>query len=426
MRAVLFFAVAAGFLLAAGSGPAADALPEGLPPSLRDFMRRVEVARTQIPDIIRCAEAAAARKAAHPEALLNIPYSRQPSFAEELLNRSGGLAEALPSEERPKLMTADDIVLLSIRSWQTNGAAGAAYLEECRGKGWMTIVFASQAGRPENLAADFFVDNGAATGEEADAAVNAAANALTGWLWVCEYASALTRLGRHPGILQSITTAGSSVHNAVYQNRQTRHRNYPCETAVPAGDLARIYLQRVDRLMADLSGPVTQAQIARAAGLMADRIRSGGRVFVSTSTHIMLSEMDKNTRTPWTALHTLRTMSKTLEKHVKPGDLFFWLSFNGVSIWSYPDAVGPSRMYLDYIQPLREARVDLITCFSRDPLHPENNGADALAHIEQNWDFGDAEVPVPFPPGRMAPVSGLYQALLYRMLDDAASARLAE
>ncbi len=383
-----------------------------------DFKRRVEVSAVQLPRIVAAAEAAAARKAENPEALLNITYHRQPSFAEEMLNRSGGLAGALPSEERSAWITDDDIVVFSVRSWEKNGQVARDYLRECREKGWMILLFASQAGRPDDLEVDFFIDNGASSGGEQDAAVNSIANALNGWLWVCEYTAALTRQGRHPGILQSITTAGSRAHNRVYQDRRTRHHTYPIAVRVPAGDLARIYLRRVERMLRDLSGAETADQLETAARIIADRIKKGGKVFVSTNTHIMLSEMDKNNKTPWTALNTLRRMEDVLQKHTQPGDLFFWLGFNGVSIWSYPRDDAPSQLYIDYDRPLREAGLDLIVCCAHDPLHPDNNGQGALAHIEQNWEFGDAVVPVPFPPGRIAPVSGLYQGLLYRMLDE--------
>lgn len=409
-------------LLLAAACFAAEA-PAG-PPSLRDFTGRVEVAKAQVPLIIKATEAAAARKVAHPEALLDITYGLQSSFAEELLNRSGGLAEALPTEERPGKVTDNDIVVFSIRSWEADGEKGLAYLKDCRKKGWMIILFASNAGKPADLEVDWFIDNGAKTGTEADAAVNSAANALNGWLWVCEYSAALTRLGKYPGILQSITTAGSIPFDHPLQT-QTRNINlYPCTTAVPAGDLSRIYLQRVERLLADLSSPDTQGQIDRAAAIIAGRLKDGKKVFVSTNTHIMLGEMDKNCQTPWTPLVTLRNMKEALEKNTQPGDLFFWLSFNGVSIWYYPDATAPSTLYIDYDTPLRASKVDLITCFARDPLHPDNNGDYAVAHIEQNWQFGDSEVPVPFPPGRIAPISGLYHSMLYRMLDDMASAKL--
>ena len=425
IRRVMFrlFAV---FVLPVLTGVCFAAPPvKSLPPSLRDFIGRVDVARAQMSTIIEAAEAAAARKTAHPEALMDITYSLQSSFAEEMLNRSGGLAEALPTEERPQQVTGNDIVVFSIRSWEANGEKGLAYLRDCRKKGWMIILFASSSGRPADLDVDWFIDNGAKTGSEADAAVNSMANALNGWLWVCEYAAALTRHGMYPAILQSITTAGSASFDRAHQNPRTRNLNtFPCETAIPAGDLSRIYLQRVDRMIDDLSGPVTRDQVSRAADIIASRLRNGKKVFVSTNTHIMLNEMDKDNKTSWTPLFTLRNMGEVLAKQTKPGDLFFWLSFNGVSIWFYPDDASPSRLYIDYDTPLRASKVDLITCFSRDPLHPQNNGQGALAHIAQNWDFGDSEIPIPFPPGRMAPVSGLYQGLLYRMLDDAASARL--
>ncbi len=410
-------------LVSPGIAPSQD-LPARSAPALLDFIHRADIAEAQLGLIIKAAEAAAARKVENPEALLNLTYRRQSSFAEELLNRSGGLAGALPSEERSALVTDNDIVVFSVRSWEKNGETAMEYLRECREKGWMIILFASHAGRPDDLDVDFFIDNGARSGDEDDAAVNSIANALNGWLWVCEYVSALTRHGRHPGILQSITTAGSRAHNQRYQNRQTRHHIYPIDVAVPAGDLSRIYLRRVDRLIQDLSGEETGKQIERAAGIIAKRLQQGDEVFVSTSTHIMLNEMDKNHKTPWTVLHTLRRMESVLDRHTQPGDLFFWLSFNGVSILAYRDDDGPTRLWINYDEPLREAELDLITCFARDPLHPQNNGHGALAHIEQNWEFGDAVVPVPFPPGRIAPVSGLYQGLIYRMLDEVTFAML--
>ncbi|MAE60128.1 MAG: hypothetical protein CMJ49_02100 [Planctomycetaceae bacterium] len=116
-------------------------------------------------------------------------------------------------------------------------------------------------------------------------------------------------------------------------------------------------------------------------------------------------------------------MEQVLHNKTRPGDLFFWLAFNGVSIWWYPDD-GPSQLFIDYDTPLRASKLDVITCFAHDPLHPKNNGDYALAHIEQNWNYGDSTVPVPFPPGRIAPISGLYQSLLYRMLDDKVDAQL--
>lgn len=410
-------------VLCATLGTAEDEAPA---PTLDRFADRVAVARQGLPHVIEATEAAAARKLQQPDTLINVPYGRQPSFAEEVLNRSGGLAGALPSIERRHLLTDHDIVLFSIRSWEKDGEDGAEFLKQCREKGWFTILFASAAGKPEDLEVDYLIDNGAPDGGEDEATVNVAANALNGWLWVCEYTSAMSRSGKRPGFLQSITTPGSSAHNAIYQDRATRHHIYDCETAIPPGDLARIYLGRVDRLLRDLHSRKTQKQLDRAADLIAERLRSEKEVFVSTNTHLMLSEIYRDNRSPWKPIRTLRRMSAALEKHVEPEDLFFWLGFNGVSIWWYPPGKTESALFIDYDTPLRESGVDLITCFATDPLHSRNNGRGSLAHVEQDWSYGDAEVPVPFPPGRIAPISGLYQCLLYRMLDGRVAAKLAE
>jgi len=56
--------------------------------------------------------------------------------------------------------------------------------------------------------------------------------------------------------------------------------------------------------------------------------------------------------------------------------------------------------------------------------NPANNAPDAVSHIEQHWSPPDASVRVPFPPGVIAPISGLDQVLLYRMLEESVAARL--
>ena len=396
---------------------------ETLPATLESFIDRLKLARGQLPQIIAAAEAAAGRKIKHPDALLNLTYSLQPSFAEEMLNRSGGLAGALPSDERRGLITDHDIVIFSIRSWEKNGPKGIEYLNQCRQKGWITILFASQAGKPADLQVDFFIDNGAAGPGEDEGPVNLIANALNGWLWVCEYTAALTRQGQHPGFLQSITVPGSYNNNKIYQARRTRHLFYPSETAIPAETLARIYLSRVDRLIEDLSSSERIAQINYAGKIISERINSGRNVYVSTNTHIMLDDIQYNNKVPFKALNALRKPQEVFGANLKPGDLLFWLSFNGVDIWWF-DRDGSERLYTDYQNAIRQTGADFITCFATDPLHPGNAGQGALAHIEQNWDFGDAVVPVPFPPGRIAPISGLCQALIYRMLDETAAGRL--
>ena len=390
--------------------------------TLDAFAVRAEFASRQLPQIIAAAEAVAERKAAHADAVIHLPYEGQSSFATEMIFRSGGLAELHPSNERREGLTDHDILVYSVRSWANLGPSGAKFLAERRRRGWLVILFASKAGMPDDLDVDFLIDNGATTGREHEAAVNLLANCLHGWIWTCEYAAALTRRGSHPGFLRSITLPGSQVHNRIYQNEDTRHQLYPCAASVPPGLLARIYLERSGRMIDDLSRRSRRDQIDHAARLIAQRLGARRPVFVSTNSHLLLEDLDKHRRSPWIPLNTVWHMKPVLAERVQPGDLFVWFAFNGVSVRGYE--AGAERLYHDYDAFLRDAEVDLITCFATDPLHPYNNGHGALAHIEQDWDFGDAEVPVPFPPGRIAPVSGLYQGLLYRMLDEAVADRL--
>ena len=91
-RSVRRVSVVLAWLVFASVCAAAERPAASQPASLRDFIDRVEVAKAQMPKIIEAAEAAAARTAAHPESLVNLTYSLQSSFGEELLNRSGGEA----------------------------------------------------------------------------------------------------------------------------------------------------------------------------------------------------------------------------------------------------------------------------------------------------------------------------------------------
>jgi hypothetical protein len=73
---------------------------------------------------------------------------------------------------------------------------------------------------------------------------------------------------------------------------------------------------------------------------------------------------------------------------------------------------------------MRATGAKLVTSFVTDTKTPANNAPDALAHIEQHWKEPDSEVAVPFPPGVMAPVSGLDEAMIFRMVEDAVARKL--
>lgn len=116
---------------------------------------------------------------------------------------------------------------------------------------------------------------------------------------------------------------------------------------------------------------------------------------------------------------------ETFTKNLKPDDLLIWFGEWTVNL--------PWR---DYMQIIRSTGADHIVSFRRgseemEPMEGEGQERTYRPHVEdtlmvldQPWPFEGAVVPIPFPPGRMAPVSGVHLCLLYRMLDEAIAARL--
>jgi len=394
----------------ATSVPEAPARSEALA-VLDAFAQRVEVARAHSPQIIKAAEATAERMVDKPDTLLNVPYSTQPAFAEEILNRSGGLANTLPSLDRRREITDHDVLLYSVRSWEKDVAKTVKVLTDARAKGWLIVLFASRAGMPKGIEVDYLMDNGARGGGAGEAPVNVIANSLNAWLWHCEYVAALTRRGKCPGILKCGALPGAEAHNNPLQKRAGRHWLGECGEAIPPGKLSGLYLVRVEKLVRTLSGERAQGQINKAAAIVAARMKKG-KVPIATATHILMSEILLDTRGAWRPFNVVWHARTALPENVKRGDLLVWFSF-----------VGLSSPYEDYGKYIRQSGADLVTCFKKD-TNLSNNAPEALAHIDQSWGPDDAEVPVPFPPGHMAPVSGLEQALIFRMLDAAAAQRL--
>jgi hypothetical protein len=258
---------------------------------------------------------------------------------------------------------------------------------------------------------DFLIDNGAQAGKDDEAALNAVANALNGWLWVCEYVAALSRKGKHPGILRSIAAPGAEEHNQTVT--RDRRELFPCEIPIPSGELSAHYLKRVDKLLQDMAEETTRTQVDQAADKIAQHIKAGRKALVATCEHILMHEMTQDRLTPVQPFNVVWRAKRACQENVKPDDLVVFFGYIGVS-----------TPYEDYLAALRETKAKLVTSFIPDKDKAENNASEAVAHITQHWAVPDAEVPIPFPPERMAPVSGLNQALLFRMLERAVKARL--
>lgn len=375
-------------------------------PALREYNARMRTFRAQIPAVVKSAQQAAETMLAHPEALLNVPYYEQMGFAEELLNRAGGLAHVSPSGGWGRTPTKDDVVLLSVRSWEGQSRLIRQRVKEYKAQGWTVTVIGSKAGRPRDLGADFFIDNGAPSGAAKHGRINVLANVTLGWMWCCEYAAAMSRKGRFPAVLQSICIPGAMEYDRSIQSPEGRRSTVECDTAIAAGELSKLYLMRIGVLTRDLASDHVQGQLGEAAEVIVNRLAQGGRVGMVGMGHIILEEVKVENRTPWIGFRAVGISNIAIKAYLRPGDLLVWMSYNGMN-----------SAYEDYAKSIADAKVELISCYAPDPEWSKNPPP-TLAHIDQSWKLPDAEVPIPVFPDYIAPVSGLNVTLLLRMLDD--------
>ncbi|NQU10485.1 hypothetical protein HQ590_06835 [bacterium] len=416
-RSLAFASLCLLLVLAACAGPRPG--EESAPPPspvLRAFEQRLAAVERNLPMIERAAEAAAVRTMAYPGLLINAPYSPQPSFAEEMMNRSGCLANVLPDIERPKQTTDLDIFLFSVRSWEQDGVQAVKMLRDARARHWLIVLSASRAGAPPGVEADYWIDNGGTGTGAAEAPINAIINVVHGWLWQVEYAAALTRRGKHPGVLQHILEPGSETHNQQVQSREGRPRIYDyAGQPIPDGWLGGQYLAAIRQMVNRVGSLPTLTQVYDAADVAASQFTRGGKVGLAAANHILLYEIFHNLRAPWHPFNVVwQTKNGAFEKNVGPDDLLVFFGH-----------VGPSTPYEDYGGAMQRVGVPLIVSYAPDRADPANDVTNAVARIDQTWTMPDAVVSVPFPPGRMAPVSGIEQGLLFRMLDDAVARKLA-
>ncbi len=387
------------------------------------FRRRMEAVEDQMDTIVRAADASAQRLLDNPDALLNVPWRIQRTFCEEKLNRAGGLAHAFPTEVRwrRQRQTPDDVVLLSVRSWEESGEEVVAEIVRSREQGWLVTLIASSADKPDDVAPDFFIDNGAMDGGAEHGGLNAIVNSMLGWMWVGEYAAAMTRRGRVPAILRSVAYDDARASNRLVQTHEGRHTTFPVSESVESGLLARKYLERVIAMIDDVESGERRRQIMDAARLIRQRMDNGNTVWLSGVGHMIEHEMYLNMFSDWQPLRSRGGLERNLSQ-TNPGDLVVWIGY-----------IGMNSRYRDYEAELQGHGLDFITCYKPTPAdwseytddpNVMRDSDNTLAQIDQVWTMGDAEVPVPGPAERMGPISGLNAMLLCRMLDAAVAGLL--
>ncbi len=383
----------------------------------RRFEQRLQTVQNELPQIQKAAEEAADQTLQNPNLLITVPYSLQQTFAEELLNRSGGLVNALPEEERPSIAGPADIGLLSVASWPKDLTPTTNWLVRFHKDQRLPIVFASRQGAPTlPLEIRHLLDNGAGgePKEESDSALNTLVNVVNGWLWCLEYTAALTRRGHHPGILQGIMEEGADTHNATIK-KEGRNRLFPCRAPIPTGQLSRRFLRAVEHALAHVRSDAVQHPMSLAADRIAGRLRAGKTVGIASCAHYLLAEIHRTHHTPWKPINVVwQTRKGVLEKEFQPGDGMIWFGYIGIST--------PLE---DYQTAIQKAGLDLVAAsYAIDLTNPHNNAGPETIVIPQSWALPDAEIPLPFAPGHMGPLSGIESALIYRLLDEAVAERM--
>lgn len=408
---------------AAGMALAAVTAMAGTSPSVLDeYEARLATIRAQVPVLAASAEAAAARMLADPRtAIVCQSFPGASEFSNEMLSRAGGIAKI-----SGRVGKADDtaIMLVPARSWEQEGALVLPLLAERRGKAGLVTVIGSRAGMPTNAVGDFWLDNGAPSGEASHGAVNIMANVTLGWMWCCEYAAALSRKGKYPGILRTKVLDDSLAHNQPLRPPGGQEWLGDTDTSVAAGKLSVAYLDRIGQLIRDLRSPALQGAVSNAADIVAARARQGRSIQMSGSGHIVNYELLRSDlKGPYKGLH-----SSKVGMGLTNGDLLVWFGYMG--------HVGLMKTGgVDRLTDLGKAGVDVILCEAPAP-DARNTAPDILARvapgilfaapspspiiatIEQAWGMPDADVDIPWPPRRMAPVSGINALLLLRMLDE--------
>ena len=392
---------------------------------MTEYRHRLELVRRQIPQITMTAEAVAKRWVEKKQVLLHYPFGGDTSdFTMENIARAGGLDNAQPNTVRVEMRSANDVIVVGPRSWEKGAAFLQKELPKAREQGWLIVVFGSKQGLPDGLPVDFLIDNGAAGGGEDEAAVNQIVNMTNGWIWQCELTAALTRLGRRPGILRGMPLPGAQTHNQEYQ--VVVPKLYPCDTPIPAGSLANSYLQQIERELTSLEGKSTQDQLDRAADIAVAHVKAGKTLWATSFTHVLDGEVFCDNLSPIKAFRGISCgeHGETFTQNLKPGDL---LLFFGEWTLNIP--------WRDYLKLIRSTGADYIVSYrvGTEPTEPYEGVADfydqkvndAQMVLEQQWPFDNAAVPIPFPPGNMAPVSGVYVCLQYRMLDEKIAGKLA-
>ena len=333
------------------------------------------------------------------------------SVGGELLGRSGNIVHIgferpwKPATQRTAAEKANDLAIIG---WERSpNPDEKSRLQDLKKLGVYIIGFG-----PREMAeladlvplCDTFVEAG--VGTNAGPIAISFANQVHAWQLMGETVSALTRAGHMPTIFKAYLYNDGREWGDRYLFKKQFHDDYTV-APIPAGDLARRYVQQVREHVARLRRRES-VDIGRAAELITAERKAGRKTVVLTEGHSPWTYVGKGPDAAWAVgidVHPeLESQMATFEKEAPAGALVLRLGYFGFA------------EILRAQTELKQQRV--IYLGSLDDRRPGYQAqANTGVMIDLGCAFGDAVLEVPHYPIKLFPVSGLMQVAAYGAID---------
>ena len=380
-------------------GASTPARSQGGPPEVDELRRRVAVMRSQLPQITLLADKYAAFLGYDGSGRFVISRQIDPAFYLEFQGRAGGP----PDTQDADVGAAAGLALLPVRHWDGTGLGVAGNVEKFWAQGRPVLLVGPANGRPEPLLNGVpIIDDGAPNGDRTNASINGIANLIVAWVFYSEVVAAATRAGWQPGVLLSVLISGSTPHN----DRAKFRMPGPAPERIPGGRLGALYLDTLDSILALAAAPDHRTLMDTVAARIR-LLRGGGKtVYAGSCGHYLLEEIprDAGTSTTFSVLPGAGTATAAPARAPTPvpGDVMIWFGYGGYDCPNIRVAESFHRLGLKVV-------------LASDAL-PPNGSQDVLAEIQLPWQLPDGVVPLPFSPGRVAPISSVDMAMHYLWL----------
>ncbi len=363
-------------------------------PEIHELHRRVAIIRSQLPQITALSDKYAAFLGRDGSGRFLISRRIDPAFFLEFTTRAGGPPDTQDADN-PAIA---GLALLPVRHWVGTAFGVAAKAEQLRSQARPVLIIGPANGRPESLLGDVpFIDDGARNSDRADASLNGIANMIAAWTLYCEVVSAATRNGWQPGVLLSVLMPGATAHNARAKFRMPDVTPDP----IPGGVLGAHYLDAVDSILAHAAAPAHVTLMDTVAARLRALRNSGATLFAGSCGHYLMEEIphDAASSTTFSVLPAAGSVAPNGMPSSKRGDAMVWFGYGG---YDCPNA--------DVSRSFQQLGLRVVLATDHLPDYPPDN---VLAEIPLLWQLPDGTVPLPFAPGRVAPISSVDMALHY-------------